>query len=132
MNDFGPATPILRVLNLAASIDYYVNRLGFQIDFQGPGDFASVSRDRCVLFLSVGDQGHTGTWAWIGVSDVELLHQEFTARGALIRQGPTNFSWAREIQVTDPDGNILRFGSDPIPGQPCGPWLDMHGVSWQL
>ena len=38
----------------------------------------------------------------------------------------------KPLEVTDPDGNILRFGSDPIPGQPCGPWLDMHGVSWQL
>ncbi|HEY3443316.1 MAG TPA: glyoxalase superfamily protein [Paludibaculum sp.] len=132
MHTFGPAAPVLRVGNLAVSIEYYVNRLGFQIDFQGPGVFASVSRGRCVLFLSEGDQGHTGAWVWIGVSDVELLHQEFTAKGALIRQGPTNFSWAREIQVTDPDGNVLRFGSDPLPGRPYGPWLDMHGVSWQL
>ncbi len=127
---FGGATPILRVRDLAASIDYYVNSLGFQIDFQGPGPFASVSRGRCCLFLSEGDQGHPGTWAWIGVSDVDRLYAEFQAKGALIRQAPTNFSWACEIQVSDPDGNVLRFGSDPKPDQPFGPWLDMNGVLW--
>ena len=36
-----------------------------------------------------------------------------TPRGAPIRLPPTNFSWALEIQVEDPDGNVLRFGSEP-------------------
>lgn len=26
---------------------------------------------------------------------------------------PTSYSWALEFQVEDPDGNVLRFGSDP-------------------
>jgi hypothetical protein len=34
------------------------------------------------------------------------------------------------MQVEDPDGNILRFGSDPKKNEPIGPWLDMHGDRW--
>jgi hypothetical protein len=34
------------------------------------------------------------------------------------------------MQVEDPDGNVLRMGSEPIDGQPIGEWLDMDGVSW--
>ena len=34
------------------------------------------------------------------------------------------------MQVEDPDGNILRIGSDPKPDQPTGPWLDMYGHTW--
>ncbi len=131
-NQFGSATPVLRVRHLAASIGYYVEKLGFELDWEGPGRFASVSRGRCCLFLAEGDQGNPGAWAWIGVSDVDQLHAEYQATGASIRQAPTNFSWACEIQVSDPDGNILRFGSGPKPDQPFGPWLDMDGALWGL
>lgn len=127
---FGTATPIFRVRNLAASVEYYVNVLGFEINWQDPGVFASVSRGSCRLFLCEGDQGNPGAWAWIGVGEVESLFVQYQGAGALIRQPPTNFPWAREIQVADPDGNILRFGCDPQPDQPFGPWLDMRGVRW--
>jgi hypothetical protein len=26
---------------------------------------------------------------------------------------PTNFPWALEMHVEDPDGNVLRLGSEP-------------------
>jgi predicted enzyme related to lactoylglutathione lyase len=35
------------------------------------------------------------------------------ARGVKILLEPTNFPWALEFQVEDPDGNVLRFGSEP-------------------
>lgn len=127
--NFHPATPILPVEDLARSVRYYVGRLGFAVDWQQAHVIASVSRDRCTLFLVEGDQGAPPTWAWIGAGDVDALHTEYRKKRARIRQGPTNFSWAREIQVEDPDGNVLRFGSDPK-GEPSGPWLDMRGTRW--
>ena len=125
----GGVTPIFRVQNLQASIHHYVNVLGFKLNWQQAG-FASVSRDRCGLFLCEGDQGHFGTWVWIGSEDIEPLCAEFLAQGAKLRHPPTNYQWAYEMQIEDPDGNVLRFGSDPKPGQPFGPWLDMHGKTW--
>jgi catechol 2,3-dioxygenase-like lactoylglutathione lyase family enzyme len=129
--NFHPATPILPVEALARSVRYYVGRLGFKVDWQQPHVIASVSRGRCTLFLVEGDQGAPPTWAWIGVGDVNALHSELRKKKARIRQGPTNFVWAREIQVEDPDGNVLRFGSDPKDG-PRGPWLDMRGARWVM
>ena len=129
-NTFGGATPIFCVASLRASIEYYGNALGFKLDWEGPGVFASVSRDRCHLFLCENDQGHPGAWTWIGVSDAESLAGEFRERGAKIRNPPTNYPWAYEMQVEDPDGNVLRFGSDPKKDEPFGPFLDMHGRSW--
>jgi catechol 2,3-dioxygenase-like lactoylglutathione lyase family enzyme len=126
---FGGVSPILRVGNVTDSIDYYVRVLGFKIDFQTPG-FVSVSRGRCGLFLCEGDQGHPGSWVWIDGKDVEALHEEYQAAGAKIRNPPTNYSWALEMQVEDPDGNVLRFGSDPKKDEPLGDWLDMNGVRW--
>ncbi len=129
MSNLGPATPILRVATLPASVDYFVEILGFTIDWETPG-FLSVSRDRCCVFLCEGGQGNPGSWMWTGVPDAETLHEELAAKGAKIRQPPTNFPWALEIQVEDLDGNVLRFGSDPIEGRPYGPWQDMHGRLW--
>lgn len=128
-NQLSTAQPIFRVTDMQASIDYYVQKLGFKLDW-GMGVFASVSRDRCALYLSQGDQGHLGAWAWVGLEDAGALAEEFAASGAKIRQKPTNFPWAYEMQVEDPDGNILRFGSEPLKDQPYGEWLDMNGQTW--
>jgi len=126
---FDGVTPILRVGNLSASIDYYVQKLGFKVDWQD-AIFASVSRGRCHIFLSQGDQGHPGAWVWIGVEDSDALHNEYKAKGARIRHPPTNYAWAYEMQVEDLDGNILRLGSDTKSDQPIGEWLDMDGDRW--
>ena len=66
---FGGVNPVLRVRDVAASRDYYVRALGFRVDFETP-NFISVSRGRCGLFLSEGDQGHPGSWVWIDGKDV--------------------------------------------------------------
>jgi predicted enzyme related to lactoylglutathione lyase len=128
-NKFGNATPIFRVESLSGSIEYYVRALGFKLNWQ-QGGFASVTRDRCGIFLCEGDQGHAGAWTWIGVSDSDALASEFRERGAKIRHPPTNYPWAYEMQVEDPDGNVLRFGSDPKKGEPFGLFLDMNGRLW--
>jgi len=131
---FEGVCPILRVKNAAASIQHYVKILGFKRDWQFPeGDspfFASVSRGRCHIFLSEGDQGNPGAWVWIGVEDADALLNEYRSSGAKIRHPPTNYSWAYEMQVEDLDGNVLRLGSEPKKDQPTGEWLDMNGKVW--
>lgn len=64
---------------------------------------ASVSRDRCGIFLVQGDQGHPGACVRIGVADVELIFEEYQGKGAKTRHPPTNYSWAREMQIEGPD-----------------------------
>jgi uncharacterized glyoxalase superfamily protein PhnB len=56
------------------------------------------------------------TWLWIGVEDADVLLDEFSAKGANICMPTQNFSWAYEFRVEDPDGHVLRFGSEPKPG----------------
>ncbi len=128
---FEGVTPVLRVRRLAASLRHYVGVLGFRKDWGGADKgFASVSRGDCHIFLSQGDQGHAGSWVWIGVSDAGALHEEYRRCGAKIRHAPTNYPWAYEMQVEDPDGNVLRMGSEPLRGRPTGEWLDMEGRRW--
>ena len=110
---FEGSAPILRVENMAAGLKFYVDVLGFENASWGSDDFTCVSRDGAAIYLCQGDQGRGAAWVWIGVEDAERLHEEYKARGATIRLPPTNYPWALEIQVEDPDGNVLRFGSDP-------------------
>ena len=112
--------PILNVSSLRASLDYYVNVLGFQVDWGGePGsEMASVSRDGRSIMLCQGSQGHAGTWIWIGVEQLEPLCEELRAKGARFRQQPTNYWWAYEMRIEDPDGHVLRFGAEPKNDQP--------------
>jgi catechol 2,3-dioxygenase-like lactoylglutathione lyase family enzyme len=126
---FGGVTPVLRVRDVKASEEYYLQRLGFKRDF-GVGGFVSVSRGQTHLFLCEGDQGNPGSWVWIDGVDVEKVYEELRASGAKIRHKPTNYPWALEMQVEDPDGNVLRIGSDPKKDDPTGEWLDMQGVRW--
>ena len=85
---------------------------------KGSYAIAGVSRDNCQLYLCQGDQGNPGTWIWIGVEDVHTAVREYTAKQITIVQPPTNFSWACEMRVRDPDGHILRIGSDSLPNVP--------------
>ena|SRR5688572_8983236 len=110
---FERANPILRVADLQRSLRYYVDVLGFTNAEWGGDDFTCVSRDGAEIYLSAGDQGQPGTWVWVGVSDTRALYEEYKSRGAMILHQPETFPWAREMKVTDPDGHVLRFGSDP-------------------
>jgi predicted enzyme related to lactoylglutathione lyase len=112
--------PILSVADIAISTNYYLGSLGFKTDWEyRDGDFAisGISRDGHTIYLCEGPQGHPGTWVWIGVEDVDRLFEEFTANGALILKPPTNYPWAREMHVTDPDRHVLRIGSEPLEDQ---------------
>ena len=110
---FEGAQPILRVENMQTALEFYVNKLGFKNVEWGNDEFTSISRDRAHLFLCRGGQGRGAAWVWIGVEDAEKLHEDLNAKGVPIRMPPTNFSWALEVHVEDPDGNVLRLGSDP-------------------
>jgi predicted lactoylglutathione lyase len=111
--------PILRVKSLSASIAFYVQVLGFQVDWGGDAiGIASVSRDGRPIMLCQGEQGQPGTWIWMGVEDAETIYRDCIARGAAIRQAPTNYSWAYEMRIEDPDGHVLRIGSEPKTDRP--------------
>ena len=112
---FDCLTPILHVKDVRASIDHYVNVLGFKKDWEweNPPTFASVSRDHVSIFFCQGAQGSPGTWMSIFVDDVDALHEEYKKSGATIRQPPTNFPWGmREMNIEDPDGHRLRMGTE--------------------
>jgi predicted enzyme related to lactoylglutathione lyase len=113
------SAPILRVSNMTISLRYYVDVLGFKNAPWGSNDFTCVTREhRAGIYLCQGGQGQPGTWVWIGAQDVAALYEEYKASGAKIRHAPQNYPWAYEMKVEDPDGHVLRFGSEPLSDRP--------------
>jgi predicted lactoylglutathione lyase len=107
--------PILLVSDMNASLNYYEKVLGFKradwVTDDSP--FALVLRDGFGIYLSEDSEKHQRTWVWVGAEDIEPIYEEYKASGAKIRQAPTNYSWAYEMTVEDPDGHVLRIGSEP-------------------
>jgi len=113
----GRTTPILRIFDEAKAREFYVDFLGFTIDWEhrfepGLPLYAQVSRDGCVLHLSehYGD-GCPGTTVRIDSTQIDALHAELTAkRYKHARPGIGDTPWGtREISVNDPFGNRLTF-----------------------
>ncbi len=119
------STPILKVRDMAVSLRYYVDVLGFTNAPWGTNDFTCVTRERRAgIYLCRRAQGATGTWVWIGAEDVETLYEEYKASGAKFRHAPQNYPWAYEMKVEDPDGHVLRFGSEPRTDRPFDAWTE--------
>ena len=101
--------PIFRVTDGRASAAWY-GRLGFGV----VGEHRFAPDLPLYLFLRRGDEHlhlseHTGdappgTLVYLYVDDVDAVAAEF---GAEIVEQP----WAREVHLTDPDGNHLRIGT---------------------
>ena len=74
---------------------------------------ASLSRDGKAIMLCEGEQGNPGTWVWVGVSDIEPLFEQFRSKAVTFLEPPTNYPWAYEMKIQDPDGacSAIRVGT---------------------
>lgn len=115
-----PPVPILRIFDEAKAREFYVDFLGFRVDWEhrfeeGLPLYMQVSRDGCVLHLS-GHHGDAcpGAALRIRTDAVEALQEQLLAKHyGFARPGIQETPWGREMAVVDPFGNRLVFaGSD--------------------
>jgi catechol 2,3-dioxygenase-like lactoylglutathione lyase family enzyme len=107
--------PLFRVTDIHASVRYYVDILGFNEVTWGDDAFTCVLFNDTALYLGRGDPNR-GAWVPITVSDVRTLYQTYRSRGAIIRQASDSGTNTFEMQVEDPDGNLLRFSPESESG----------------
>jgi catechol 2,3-dioxygenase-like lactoylglutathione lyase family enzyme len=116
--------PFFIVKDLQASVDYYIERLGFRLDFQGPergAFYAQVSRDGAGIFLKAilpdvsPCPNHTRhAWArWdacVDTLDPEVLFKEFRERGAsFVKELSFIDDGLWGFEILDADGYVLAF-----------------------
>ncbi|MCA9450512.1 MAG: VOC family protein [Candidatus Omnitrophica bacterium] len=105
----------LKVQSIASSIEFYSRLLGFTKDWEYMQDgysMAGISRDGQSIYLSEGKEGTQAGWLWIGLED-DSIFDRILSSGVKVIQEPTNFPYAYEMRVEDPDGHILQLGTEP-------------------
>jgi uncharacterized glyoxalase superfamily protein PhnB len=113
----GKTTPILRIFDEQKAREFYVNFLGFTVDWEhrfAPDAplYMQVSRDGCVLHLSEhhGDCS-PGSAMRIDTADLDAYHAELIRKQyKYCRPGIELMPWGtRDMSVKDPFGNRLTF-----------------------
>ncbi len=114
--------PQFRITDARRSRAFYVDGLGFRVDWEHrfePGFpvFMQLTRAGQSLFLTEHEGDcKVGGAAYLVVPDVDACHNQFVARGIVATEPPADTPWGpREMVVTDPDGNRLRFASSITP-----------------
>ena len=120
---FGGAVPILRIFDEAKAREFYLDFLGFQLDWEHRFEanfplYMQISRDRCVLHLSEhhGD-ACPGAALRIETTALDDYQQQLLAADyKFAKPGIELKPWdAREMTIHDPFGNRLVFFSDVEP-----------------
>ena len=110
--------PQLRITRAADSLPFYVQGLGFTVDWQHQFEpnfplFLQQTRQGQTIFLTehTGDC-KVGAAVYFVVPDVDECFHLFSATGIKPTEAPQDTAWgSREMVVTDPDGNRLRFAT---------------------
>ncbi|HEY1916181.1 MAG TPA: MarR family transcriptional regulator [Streptosporangiaceae bacterium] len=108
--------PIFPVRDLAAALAHYTS-LGFKTSsYDGGEEYGFAQREGTGLHLSVHhdhDPAHHGGSAYLYVRDADALYEEWARPGVGGYTHPVEPTpWKlREGSHTDPDGNVIRFGS---------------------
>lgn len=118
---FKRVVPILRIFDVAKAKAFYVDLLGFRIDWEhrfAPDYplYMQVSRGGIHLHLSEHHGDSTpGSGVFIDVEGLDAFHAELRARGshAGIEPGPNPNM--RVLQILDPFGSRLRFAETRAP-----------------
>jgi len=117
---FAKIVPILRIFDEPKAREFYVDFLGFTIDWEHRFDsgaplYMQVSRDDCVMHLSehYGDSS-PGSAVRIETTELDAFQKELAAKNyKYARPGaPQETPWGtRELVIRDPFGNRLVFAN---------------------
>ncbi|MDJ0646383.1 MAG: glyoxalase superfamily protein [Flavobacteriaceae bacterium] len=108
--------PTFRILDYNKAIDFYVQGLGFNIDWEhrfGPGNpvYMQISRSGLTLHLSENKRFETGVIVFVNCKGLNQLYSELNNRESKIELSkPEKSNWQTiQMEIEDPFGNVLRF-----------------------
>jgi len=123
---FYGAVPVFLVDDVVPTVEYYRDRLGFEVDFVygDPPNYGSVSRGGAVFnFAKSEPPGRrnsvlragpgTGVDAYVVVRDIDEIFEELKERGAQMRTSPASHDYGmREFKIEDTNGYIIVFAEE--------------------
>ncbi len=112
--------PVFITTDLSRALAHY-ERLGFTVEAYDAGDYYGYAgRDGIEIHLAKVDSIDHSTntcCTYLWVDDASALHDEWAAalvEGRLAAPVKTAYGLHEGAHV-DPDGNLIRFGSPPVP-----------------
>ncbi|WP_342084953.1 glyoxalase superfamily protein [Dyadobacter sp. OTU695] len=111
-------TPILRVINLELAIQFYMEQLGFKLDFRYEDFYAGIEKDGHPVHLKMVDRiagedfmrrNDEDVCLLFSVNDIAELFQEISAKPIHIVQPLREMPYGKEFYIADPDGNLIAF-----------------------
>lgn len=121
-SEFPGAVPEIPVTDVDKAADYYVNNLGFALDWNADDiGLAGISRGACRMFLASPSfrEGHGNAapvLIWLNLNskeEVDELYREWSGSGAILISPPESKPWyLHEFTAEDPDGNLFRVFYD--------------------
>jgi hypothetical protein len=110
------AIPIMRIFSVEKAYGFYLSYLGFKLDWEhrfedGFPLYCQIRRDAVVIHLSehYGDST-PGSTVFLPVSEIESLYQELQVKQYVYAKPEIEEAgWGRQMQISDPFGNRLRF-----------------------
>lgn len=117
---FDKVIPILRMFDEAKAKEFYLDFLGFQLDFEhrfeeGMPLYMGISKGECRIHLSehYGDAS-PGSSLRIETDDVDAYQQELLAKQfKFARPGVQDMPWGtRDMTINDPFGNRITFAME--------------------
>jgi lactoylglutathione lyase len=125
MPAFHGATPILQVADLARSLRFYRDLLGFELTYRFPEDgdpvFVSLEVPGGTVGLAAGDgpveSASTAIFAY--TDDVDAAFAALRAAGATVVAEPADQPWGERLaSVADPDGYTVHIAAADNAGAP--------------
>jgi uncharacterized glyoxalase superfamily protein PhnB len=108
---------VLAVPDLGRASAWFEHVLGFTREWSDGDDWQALARDgvrvmlgRCPDAIPPDRLGDHSYFAYVEVDDVDALHAEIAAKGAIVLSAPKDKPWGRrEMAVATPDGHRLMF-----------------------
>lgn len=108
------------VTNVERSLEFYRDRLDFEVDMHNPGKFAALARDDLTLYLSAPGAGSGGTaggtpepGGWnrfmLVTEDIDALIGQLDEAGANFKGEMSEAGAGRARLLEDPSGNLIEL-----------------------
>lgn len=108
------------VTDVDGALEFYRDRLGFEVDMHNPGKFAALTHDDLTLYLSAPGAGSGGTaggnpepGGWnrfmLVTDDINALIGRLRETGANFRGEISEAGAGRARLLEDPSGNLIEL-----------------------
>src|SRR3981081_2275184 len=111
-------SPQFLVADIDRSIKFYIEKLGFEVDFRYEDFYACIIKDGYSLHLKTGQPSieerknkrkNQDLDIVFSVDDIEDLYTELSRNFVEFTQLLRNMPYGKEFYIADPDGYILCF-----------------------